>query len=297
MSVVISTTKNITSKLILPLLLLLVASLAPVPVFADAQILQDRAVEFLLQINQARRDPLACAERLGIDEETVRTTFADQSWILDQGLPPLAWNNQLVSSAATHGRDMFDRLYYSYITPEGATVEQRINATGYQAAFVGETMNALFFVNYVPVDDALRLLVDSMLRDELSGNPDVEMNIFSPDVSEVGISFFAESINLSGRHPHVYLLLADFASPFEKQNFVIIEYDQDSRVVARTYNDQHWIYPQQLRPGVAQMPFPEGGAQVLVIGDNGLGGPARFYSLNDWQISENIVYDIRHTEK
>jgi len=246
------------------------------------QLLQDRALQFMQQVNAARRDPLAAAERLGVDLALVRTVFADSPWILDQGLPPLAWSSSLVLSTSAHGRDMFDRLYYSYVNPEGETVEQRIAAEGYQALFAGESMNALFFNNnYIPLDDAFGILVAAMLSDELRGETSVERNLFSSDVTEIGVTLYAESLDRLDEQPYVYLLLADFAAPVDNHRYAIITHAVDSRVVFHAFEGDYWTFPRLLRPGYTQVLFPEGGGDAVLIDDDGTADAGSVYALND----------------
>lgn len=266
-----------------------------VPLRADSDLLQERALQFMLQVNAARRDPLAVVERLGLDEQQVREVFADDLSVLDQGLPPLAWNENLVDSTAAHGRDMFDRLYYDYVSPEGVTAEQRIIDAGYQPLDSGETMNALFFENYVALDTAFQALVDAMLRDELTGAT-VERNIFNPDFTELGVSFFAESISLLNDQPYVYLLVADFATPVEPQRHIIVEYDQNSRLLMRTAVGGTWIYPQTLSSGVAQFICPDVTTELVVVDENGLGVVSRNFVLQDVWEEENMSIDMRTTD-
>lgn len=262
-----------------------------VPLRADGELLQERALRFMLEINAARRDPLAIAERLGVNEQLVRDVFADDPTILKQGLPPLAWNRNLAVSSAAHGRDMFDRLYYDYVTPEGKTVEQRILSTGYQSLDSGETMNALFFENYVGLDDAFKLLVDAMIRDELTGSS-VERNIFSSDLTELGVTFFAESIPLLEEQPYVYLLVADFAAPVVPRQFVVVKYDENSRLIMRTAAEDRWLYPEVLSSGLAQFPCPGETTELVVVDKNGLGVVSRTFVLQLVWDEQNTYIDL-----
>ncbi len=250
---------------------------------SDSEKLEALSQQFWLRVNEARRDPLATVARLGLNEEQVRNVFADQQWILDEGLAPLAWQQQLVDSSQGHGRDMFTRLFYSYVTPDNISIDQRIAATGYQAGPVGETMNALFFENYISIDFSFDWLVDTMLRDELLGNPSVPRNIFSPDISEMGASFFAESIESLDGQPFVYLLIADFAAPLTPRRYVIGECDASSIPLMKPLVEGLWNYVPMLRPGLFQIPYPEGGAEFVVIINYELrqiGAPMSLYDEN-----------------
>jgi hypothetical protein len=248
-----------------------------VPRQADSDILRQHAVQFWQRINAARQDPLAEAQRLEISEHVVRSAFATQEWVLDQGLPPLAWSDELAASASAHGRDMFNRVYYSYVSPEGSTYWDRIEATGYTPTEAGETMNAMFFENLIPVAEGLDILVDTILRDELSGNTSVERNIFSPAMTQVGAGFFAESIPLLGDQPYGYLLIADFASPQQAQSYVIGSYPEDCSVVMHPLISGGWFQVRSaedtpdLPSGIFQIALPPGGADFVIVSNNGLG--------------------------
>jgi hypothetical protein len=248
-----------------------------VPQRAPSDILKERSFQFWQRINEARQNPLATAARLGVPEYALHQVFAGEEWILERGLPPLAWSDALTASAAAHGRDMFDRVYYSYVSPEGIGYWQRIEATGFVPAETGESMNALFFENLMPLDQAFDILVDIMLRDELSGNPSVERNIFSPDLTQVGVGFFAESISLLGDQPYVYLLMADFARPVTPQPSVIGTYPTDCAVWMQPIQTGGWFPVRaeenqpQLPAGMFQVPLAVGGAHFVLVDKNGLG--------------------------
>lgn len=299
--------KSVLNTISLCLCLALVVGILPLPVQAvaadeeialrsDTQQLEDLAQQFWLRVNDARRDPLATVARLGLDEELVRDVFADQQWILDNGLQPLAWQQPLVDSALGHGRDMFTRLFYSYVTPDNVTVDQRIAATGYLAASTGETMNALFFENYIALDFSFDLLVDTMLRDELTGNPSVPRNIFSPEMTEMGATLFAESIEALEGQPLVYLLLADFAAPQNSRRYVIGECDASSVPLIKPFVSGLWSYVPLLAPGLFQIPYPEGGAEFLVIIDYELRQISDPVSLFEEDPFSNAYIDLRIAE-
>lgn len=257
---------------------------------SDSQLLSTQALRFMQTVNLARRDPLATAARLGIDYRTVQAAFGDDFYQLERGLPPLAWSPQLVASATKHSRDMFERLYYSYTNPEGQSFEQRILAQGYNAAFVGESMNALFFQNYVSMDVAFDWLVDSMLRDELQGNPSVDRNIFSTDISEIGVCFMAESVALLNEQPYVYLLLADFARPFRlgDKRTVIVDYDPSLELRIRVGSDPQWQYPKPLTAGLAQFDYPVETLRVVLV-DEESGAMQMYYPQLNKGGSENLL--------
>lgn len=193
--------------------LLLLAVLFQAPSFAQGAQQADLAAQtqrILLRINEARTNPRTALARLGISEASARAVLGQDAWILDQGLPPQAINQQLQLSAASHGSEVLGTLHYSYLSLDGRTPQERIAATGYPALQSAESMVALTFDTYVGADMAADSLVDAMLRDELTGSQGVGRNIFS-GFSEVGITLQADSsAQLFPGRPYAYLLIIDF---------------------------------------------------------------------------------------
>lgn len=265
---------------------------------ADGQLLNERALDFWQRLNEARANPLATAARLGISEETLRIVFADRPWIVDSGLPPLAWNGQLRTASAAHGRDMFDRSYYGHHTPEGWYYDGRVAAAGYPATYVGGSIGGLFFSNYISLDEAIGYLLDSMLYDELSGNTAVQRNIFSADLTEVGIAFFAETGNPTGdkRNPYAYVVVATFAAPLEPRAWLIGSFDAAGRPAIKHLSEGLWRYvptDAYIAPGLFQVAWPRGGAQLLVAADGGLGPHSEPVTLYDDFSGGNRLIDLR----
>lgn len=56
------------------------------------------------------------------------------------GLPALAWNGSLSSSAAAKGRDMCDKGYWAHTAPDGATGWTFMTAAGYGYRLAGENL-------------------------------------------------------------------------------------------------------------------------------------------------------------
>lgn len=192
------------------------------------------------RLNEARANPRATMTRLGIPEATVRAALGQDGWLLDQGLPPLAWNEQIRSAAEGHGRDMLSRVYYSYVSPEGRTLAHRLSMAGYAPLVEQETLGALVFSNPMALEAAVTILCDNMLRDELSGTPGVARNIFSPEFSEMGVALMAESVPLLAGQPYVYLLVADFSRPTEERRFAVGRIAPGTSLVLRSRATWQW---------------------------------------------------------
>lgn len=233
------------------------------------------------KINQARRDPLAVVARLKLNEAQVRAVFADQGWILDQGLPPLAWNHLLVSTAQAHGRDMIDRVYYAYNSPEGVGYAQRIADAGYVAQQDGELLGALVFDRFVDLEQAVTRMFDIMLRDELLTVDAKQRRIFSAEFTEFGIAYFAETLPLFAGQPYVYLFVADFAQPAVERYFIVGDYTGDVKFMFQSFYTRLWQGVARYPAGVFQASLPDGGGRLVQLSKEG-----RF-------LKEILFYDYR----
>ena len=185
-------------------------------------------------INEARERPLASIAAAGIEEEAAREAMGEWEWVLDEGLPPLAWNNDLFASASGHGLDMVENVYYACESPDGTTPGDRIAAAGYQALETGESLGILGFFNYIEPMDAAALIFGKMLADELDPQSPLPKNILNPYLTEVGISFETALIDLGAALPlNVYLVTADFGRPVRARAFLIgnLYYDPEGTKV------------------------------------------------------------------
>jgi hypothetical protein len=193
-----------------------------VPGVAWAQNQEKAALYLWRLINEARVKPLAVIERLGLDEAKARLALGEDEWILDRGLQPVALNGQLFESAWNHGEDMIQNLYYSYVSLDGRTVDDRVAETGYEAVSTGESLGALTFQNFIDPMDAAASIFLNLVRDELDPERNQPRNIFSPYFSELGITFSAATLDVGERLPlYVYLVVADFADPVELKAYLI----------------------------------------------------------------------------
>jgi uncharacterized protein YkwD len=55
---------------------------------------------------------------------------------------PLRWNVQLLQAAQSHSSDMAGNNYFSHSSPKGATMAQRVQASGYTYTRLGENIAA-----------------------------------------------------------------------------------------------------------------------------------------------------------
>jgi len=248
---------------------------------------------FWQQLNQARRNPMAIIERLNLPLVEVQRVLGQDAWILDQGLPPLAWDNQLSEAASLHGRDMINNLYYSHTSLDGRQPCDRVAATGYDAVQGDETLGLLVFDHYIEYARAIAALVDNILRDELLGTLGVSRNIFSPDFQEVGISFFAETLPRLTGQPYVYLLVIEFAEPQQPTPFVIGAVDNTgARLAMQRTIGGFWDFLPLLPGGGFQVALPDGGARFVAL-DQANHVIAEEIVSDDGEINNHYL-DLRH---
>lgn len=184
----------------------------------------------LEMINKARNDPYQALEMAGVDEGSAREALGDYAWVLDQGLPPLAWNEQLHEAALGHNLDMIEHAYFSEVSLEGEGPSERVAATGYEALYVGETLGTLDSEHFVDSIEIACLIYENMVKDEFNSASTVQKNIFNPDVTEVGIGFEKVVVDPDDWDSLItYMVVADFALPVESRTFLVgnVYYDLD----------------------------------------------------------------------
>ncbi len=117
--------------------------------------------QYLLElINRARRDPLAEAARLGLDQ-------AQTDLFVSLGttpVQPLAANEFLVRSSVDHSIDMLTRNFFGHVNPDGNSFDVRAFGAGYDFNLLAENIDLL--TNTIGLDQAsIQLLHDRMILD------------------------------------------------------------------------------------------------------------------------------------
>lgn len=166
--------------------------------------------EILARLNLARSGPWAEAEQLGLDPEVLRAEVVPEEvaaqW--DQGLWPLASNALLNAVAKAYCEDMLQRGFFSHVTPEGLTPEDRLISIGYNATIVKEELGALAFNTYLDPGEAAQMLMDVLLGDSLNQRVAEEgPTLLNEGVVEVGVALLGgEFIICEGQQVHAYVL-------------------------------------------------------------------------------------------
>ena len=175
-------------------------------------------------LNAARNDPELALLNAGIDPASAREAYGNPRWVLSDPLPPFAWDERLHWTAAAHNREMCDQHYFNTISLEGLTPFDRVAATGYDPAYVGESLGTLSAVGDVRQGESAlevaRGLYEQILKADVDPQSGVDRNIFAPFVTEVGIGVVEAFQDADGKTVS-YVVVADFAAPREQRSFVV----------------------------------------------------------------------------
>jgi uncharacterized protein YkwD len=183
-------------------------------------------LEMVYLVNQARGNPRAVAEFLGLDVKEILQDFPDLIPLFAKGVPPVSVNAQLYASAKGHGTDMLENGYYSAISPDGSTPAMRIRASGYKPLYwAAESLARVSTCNVEvpPEQNIQRIFKQMFLRAFLPGKYR-DSNMFSTRALDAGISVIAgESVELGGVcGDFLHIAVADYAAGKIGPEFALI---------------------------------------------------------------------------
>lgn len=161
-------------------------------------------------INKAREKPLETARSLGMDTEQLLTELSDLRDILLNGLPPLAYDSRIRAAASSHTSEMLSSGYYSHLSRDGSTWEQRMLEAGYVASLSGESLGMVGFSNFLQPAAAVEVLFNNMFRDELRADRIEKRNILSPEFEAVGVGMGFGVVTLGGSRVNAYVVTCNF---------------------------------------------------------------------------------------
>jgi len=197
--------------------------------YATASGPSEEETALLELINQARKDPLAMAESLGMSRETVLANLPELKNILTEGLSPLTADDKLYASALGHTQEMIAKIYYSRTSLDGRTYADRIKASGYLPAACGESLGMLAFQNYMPIADAVSIIFKNVFLEELNPKTTTERNILNPERTDAGIALGLGQFVRGGATLNAYVATLDFGKP-------VVDARSVERALARMLN-------------------------------------------------------------
>lgn len=163
------------------------------------------------KINEARQHPLETAAALGVSHAQILADLPELAELMSTALPPLTGNDALDAVARAHTMDMLESDYYGHDSLDETPWETRVQAAGFYAAPIGETLGMVGFQNYMDIDAAVDILFTYLFLDELDPARNEKRNLLDPDMTEIGIGLDAGQITLDLKSTNVYLLTIDFA--------------------------------------------------------------------------------------
>ncbi|HEU4469558.1 MAG TPA: CAP domain-containing protein [Flavisolibacter sp.] len=89
--------------------------------------------------------------------------------------PPVTWNNQLETAAQVHSNDMFEKKYFSHVSPDGSNAGDRIEKAGYNWRAYGENIAT----GYKTEQDVVKGWI---------GSPTHCKNIMNRNYTEMGVA-------------------------------------------------------------------------------------------------------------
>jgi uncharacterized protein YkwD len=184
--------------------------------------------KLLQRINQARANPLEAAAALGMDPLKVLENFPEWHDLLTQGLPALTVNMNLSKASRTHAEDMLANGYFSGISLDGRTYEDRIRETGYDPVNAGEYIKIQclgddFTDDAGLIDRQVGIIFDYFMTRELNPDNTAPRNILNAGLNEIGISLIAGTCARLGGicGDNLLFMVADFGSRPEQTAFEV----------------------------------------------------------------------------
>ncbi len=216
--------------------------------------------EYLALINQARANPLAMAEVLGMDPDEIIKDNLEISDLLKNGVAPVVFNRHLYESATAHGRDMIKNAYFSRISEDGRRIADRISDTGYQAAESDEVIGSIFGSTTISLKNMAFQIFATKFKAEINRSKNKPLILLNPDFTDAGLSLLAIYVKNddTGEASKYLMMVVDFAKSAEPTLWV----PGSSTLWAMVYDDKddNEIYS----------PGEECGGTLVTVKGNGL---------------------------
>ncbi len=181
----------------------------------ELPLLEQRVLD---RINQARRNPLETAANLGLNPDQVLSDFPYMADTLHDGMAPLLRNAVLEQAADGHTEEMFENAYYSRTSIDGASAEERMIQAGYDPKVSAEKLGVLVFLNYIPSEKLVDIILDRILAQELDKEHPEHLTILDPELKEIGLGLRTGTMFIEGRLYQACILTIDMGTPLLSQS-------------------------------------------------------------------------------
>jgi hypothetical protein len=188
---------------------------------ADVQESPSQYVSVL--INNARSNPWAEAERLGLDPMYLKENILSEDVVnlWDAGIWPVFQNPILEKASMAMCEDMLSRGYFSMVSPEGVTPMDRVLAEGYPAGPVWADFGVLAFDFYL---DALRgasTIFDQMMQEIMLGSTELAPTLLYPWLPDAGLAMCGGYFEIDGYVFYVYILSIILSRPSPEADYKV----------------------------------------------------------------------------
>jgi hypothetical protein len=198
--------------------------------YADpGSLAEGEAILFEL-INQARENPRATAESLGIDPDGFIADLPEMEDIITSGPPPLTLNERLRAAAVIRAADTVAECCDGAESSDGRALARRIADEGYMAVETGETVGIIAFANFIEPAAAARLLFEEMFRGEMDAGRVEPRAILNPDLEEIGIVLGTGTLSLGRLSYNLYAAACDFGTAADAPGLQLFNLINQARV-------------------------------------------------------------------
>lgn len=162
-------------------------------------------------INQARANPAETLARYGaVDQDGLPDLELLAQ--LPAALPPVIRNAQLTAAAEAHTGDMIDRYYFSSITPDGATPEDRMRWHGYGPVVVsGEILEWAPAAKNDP-SSVVTELFRRIIRIALAPENIALSPVWNPEIREIGVGLEVAAQQTDAGNDWLFIATLDFGA-------------------------------------------------------------------------------------
>jgi hypothetical protein len=178
------------------------------------------------RINKARADIKQTLQTRGKNISALLACRPQLKDYIDQGFPRLIPDSRLFVSAASHAADMTNQLYFSKISKNGWTIDDRFLEAGFYSDASDEILGVVLFQNYMSKEKAVDILWKEMLDNELDCGKQPFPILLNPVFRELGISVKSGSMKINGSKVNFYVAVCDFGSDRvsfdEKEMFLLM---------------------------------------------------------------------------
>ena len=178
--------------------------------------------EFVVSgLNALRAAPLAAAEGAGLDTGEVLSRWPRVLHpLLREGLPPLAQGEGLAELARLRAGEFVSGRYRDRAAFE-ASLEEAASWLRETFPVVEEVFAVLVFENFIPDEEAVRLLLYHLIREALLADSRAEL-FLSPCFTHAGAAYVFAQVELESRTYNAYVLAVELGVSAESRPPVIL---------------------------------------------------------------------------